>query len=203
MHFCCHLTTHQRSNLFNADCATTYLGHTRSDDGLMQPKVISRHLHPKRTPFLTLLVPTRSFWETGVVHRITYSFCYLFLLVYILNLLLIKWTKSCCIQLNNQIIFHQNNSHLYFLTHTSLTRLTSLPDCSRPLSAANVFSFQSLPVQPFLPIANGSWTYVDRPSATGGSKLDKQLYQKCSATACTNIYGNASIIWFVIPVVSL
>jgi hypothetical protein len=37
-------------------------------------------------------------------------------------------------------------------------------------------SFKSLPVQPLLPIANGSWTYADRPSVTGVSKPNKQLY---------------------------
>ena len=67
---------------------------------------------------------------------------------------------------------------LYSHWHHTRTRLLSLLDCQRPLFPANVPSFKSLPIQPLLPIAIGSWTYVDRPSVTDTNKPKKQIHKK-------------------------
>ena len=95
------------------------------------------------------------FQEMGVVHRIKYRFSYLFLfLFYLLNLFLIS-----------------NNSHLYSLSHIALIR-DSIPYWTASVCCLLLtFSHLNLSLyNPSLPFANGSWTYVDRPSLTGTSK---------------------------------
>jgi hypothetical protein len=77
-------------------------------------KVTQNHVRDSRLgcnvytiSLLTLFVPTCSIWqvnlflETGVVHRITYSFSYIFLIVVLFIHFILDIKKACCIQFNN------------------------------------------------------------------------------------------------------
>ena len=106
-----------------------------------------------RSPFVSLL-SRRSvqqailFRKTGAVHRITYSFNYFFFLLvfYLLNLFLI-YNNGELYPVKQLDHFQETDTvtSLHSHLHHTRTRLTSLMDCQRPLSAPNVFSFKSLP----------------------------------------------------------
>jgi hypothetical protein len=93
----------------------------------------------------------------GTVHRITYSFSYfLFLVLFTLFTLDIQKSRALSSYRNKPLFIKITQSLVLPHSHRYRMRVTSLLDCYRPLSVANLFSFKSLPVQPNLPIANSS-----------------------------------------------
>ena len=160
-----------------------------------------------RSPFVTLLSRraqsgTRtSYQETGVVHRITYSFSYfLFYLCFIY--LFYSWYKIMerCIQLSNQIISRKiTQSLLCTPTYTTLIR-----DCFHTGLLASVISSQPFrrlnlsPIQLLLPTTNGSeYTLTDQTQNVRlwtvrnwrASKPKKLIYQKCLAAMLNLFFG--------------
>jgi hypothetical protein len=92
-------------------------------------------LHPTWLSRRTQSARWSSFGKTGVVHQITYSFCYFFFtccFIYPIYSWKIKQTKSYFIKLTKSLVLPHS--------HRSRKQLTSLTDCCRPLSAANIFS---------------------------------------------------------------
>ena len=105
-------------------------------------------------PFIIVLIPTYSVWDTGVVHRITHVFSYFFFCLYTNHLLFDTKKRGYCIKSKAN---HSYSHNKITGTHHALVR-----DCFSPSTASIRYRLPAVISFKFtsLTITNGPRTHV-------------------------------------------